>query len=440
MRNLIKQKDFYILLSLFAVLIFILNLNHLSQQGIYDSNYLKAAENIVAGNGYSISDAVPALYPLWGYSIMLVPGVWIGAPGIFILFVQLIMTLIGICLFYKIFDLKESIWHILFFVPFIALMSVKWADAPAAFFLLLFAYYSIKYLKIPSWKHLLFSGISLGILANLRSEYLYLPIFIMLLAFLHVFKSSKKHIIILALSSIAAALLLLAPWSLRSVSIDGKYRTSGSNGGAVAYITLGQLPGNSWGVVPSDSVFYSFVASKGIADPFSAKGDSLLKSETLRLIESRPAEYLKKCIYNSYKFMSGGLYTGEYSNIYLGKKGKTEIETYLNSQNLGNIKSIYILFEKGYYFMLFEKLLRLISIPLFFCMILFFVLDKNQRINRKYLYWTVAVFVFYKLTTSALLQYEYRHINAVYLLLLGSFLPNAQIYFEKTKLKLARKR
>lgn len=421
--NLQNRILFYILLALFAFAIFFFNQNHLNQDTIYLKHILPIAENVLRGEGYTNTAGEPAFYPIWGYVFLQIPGVILDLPQLWTLFIQFCFSILGIILFYKIFEIKEKYWHIPFFLPFFALCSIKTADGLASILLIAYSYNVIVYFKTKEIKNLYYSGLALAILVNFRSEYVYLPIF-QILFFLFFIKNRLKYLKINAILFIIGFVAML-PWAIRSYLITDKIRFNSSNGGAVMYISLGQLPQNKWGISPTDSTAYTIAAANGIDDPFSPEADLLFQQLTKKAILENPLEFIKKMGYNAIKVFTNGVYTGEYANYFLGKELRAQVDNNINikTNKIEQIKTLINLPSDQSIPLILEKFIQMLFLPIFFVLMIFLLnyLSFSKSNNDETLL-IIVMIILYKILLISLIQYEYRHATGFYLFVLGVFL------------------
>ncbi len=326
--NLQNGKVFYFLLAFFAFAIFFFNQNHLNQDTIYFKHILPIAENLLKGEGYTNVAGKTAFYPIWGYVFLQIPGIIMGSPQFWTLFIQFCASILGVVLFYKLFEIKEKYWHILFFLPYFALCSIKTADGLVSILLIAYSYFFVAYFSTKEIRNLHYLWFVLAVLVNLRSEYIYLPLFQTLFFFIY-FKNRLKYFKINAIL-LTIAFVAMLPWAIRSYAINQEVRFNSSNGGAVMYISLGQLPQNKWGITPTDSTAYAIAAANGIDDPFTPEADKLFQQLTKEAISGNSFEFIKKMAYNAIKVFANGVYTGEYANYFLGKGLRSQIDSRLN--------------------------------------------------------------------------------------------------------------
>ena len=403
---------FYSILALCVGLIFIANIDHQTQQGIYHDYHSPLATNLLQHNGYVMNpaDAEPAFYPLWGYPLLVAAGMWTGHPFLFLMGLQYALCIIGILVMYRLFGIKEKFWHLPFFVPFAALLSVKWPDAIIAPILLFYAWFTLRGLRRESLFFSILGGIMLGVICNFRPEYLLLPLLQLFLVFFPRLHGKRKEYLVQTCMVFSLSLLSLLPWALRSYGYDGMLRLTSTNGGAVLYITLGQLPDNPWEIVPLDQSAVDYVETKGVLNPYSIHGDQLLKERWFELVRESPSLYAQKVLRNYTRALSSGLYIGEYGILQEGRS--EEIQQFLD-QGIFHAWSHLDLEEKGF---LFGKLLFRGIFLLALCLTFFWII---RRKDRPYLALVLTALLAHKFLTVSLIQYEPRHMNAICPLVFG---------------------
>lgn len=437
-----RSKLWTILYAVLLAAVFAFNAQHVNQQGIFESVYREIAQNLLSGEGYTfpLFGGAPATYPLWGYSALVAADEALGGSNIFLIIVQIAMASGGAAIFYRMFQINPKLWHIPLLTPFFALMSVKWADAPAGFLLLLFAYFAVESFRRKSGKYAIFCGIALGFLFNFRGEYLAAPLLMIVALAAAQFDERKAASAIKIIIFGIVAAIFIFPWGVWNLVATGNFRPTATNGGAVAYISLGQLPDNPWNIEPRDSAFYEAARNAGYENPYSPDADNFLKEQTYSAIKSRPLAYAKKCALNFVRALAGGVYTGEYANVFISRERRAEIDAEIESKP-GATAKFFSLFD--YKFdesapLVVEKSLQILSRAFVFGLFAIFIATFFIKLNHreKTLFFVVATIVLYKLAVVSLLQYEYRHINPIYLLLLG----NAFVAAPKIREKLLFKR
>ncbi len=145
-------KYFGFVSAIFVAIVFLLNYNHLNQQGTYENIFSQIALNLIDGDGYTCASLgnTPLLYPLWGYTGIVLLDLLFEFNSVLVLFLQYILCLVVINIFYKVYKLQPRYHHLLYFLPFVALMSVKWPDAIVGALLFLYGYFIIRSLLADS--------------------------------------------------------------------------------------------------------------------------------------------------------------------------------------------------------------------------------------------------------------------------------------------------
>ncbi|MEP7233925.1 MAG: hypothetical protein ABI778_01395 [Ignavibacteriota bacterium] len=376
-----NSSKYYAALAAYIAVIFFANTNHINQQGIFFNEYLPIAKHLLSGAGYVIHSGVSILYPIWGYTFLTAVGEFVGAPILFLAILQGVLCIIGISFFYKIFQIEKKYWHILLFTPFIALTSVRWPDAIVGVLLLLTIYYYTQSFKL-----------SFGLILNFRSEYVGLLV-VLIITILILLLRKKFDLAVLTTLTLIPACLLIIPWGSFSYSMDSHIRLTATNGGGVLYISLGQLPNNPWGIVHSDSVAYAVAKENGIDDPYSVRGDSLLSAKFITDIENYPINFSEKAGFNILTSFVRGVYIGEYQSVA-------------------------------------QTIIKIIFVVIFDILVLLFLLYIKRKRNMSSLLLILIVIVLYKFLLISLIQYEPRHMNAIYLLILGPALLFLKDRFE----------
>ncbi len=434
-----ENKRFYFILTVFTAFIFILNINHLNQQLIFTNMFLDAAGNILSGNGYTntVFSGDPAYYPMWGYSLLLLPDSAFGTGGFLALFFQLLMAITGVYYFYRLFAIKPGYIHLLFHLPFIGIMSVKWPDAVIAFLFILFFYFMKLYYTENRTKSIIISGIFLGIMINFRTEFLYLPVFYFALLVVPGRYLNRRSVLKAGIVLAAASILFISPWAIRSYIQKDEISLTTSNNGMVSFISLGALADNPWKIYISDITAWNYVKDRGEPNPFSEKGNSMLEEAFYSSVKAEPVSFLVKCAYNFGRCFTGGVYTGEFANIAVGTAARYRINEELKLK--GNaLNQLTGLAEYGAAVAVpvaIEKIIQAVYIPLNLAVMLsvVFLAFRLSRLNQKALFIIILVFIIYKLVVTSLFIYEPRFWNSVYYLAFGIVL------IEKNNIPLIKK-
>lgn len=194
-------------------------------------------------------------FPMWGYG--LIPLLF-GGKAWLVVALQQALSLFVIYradkwlqevgneksfIYFRIFSLLGICWWVF--------GSVLWPYSLAANFMVLNVIYLCKAYQDGKVKWVIIAALLAGLMLNLRSDYLYLIGVISLLLPLYFFRKGRS-LFIASLSYPLIVLLALLPWAIHSKAWTGQYSLTSSNSGHVFYISLGQLPGNPWGITPVD--------------------------------------------------------------------------------------------------------------------------------------------------------------------------------------------
>lgn len=406
-----NNKDKFIVF-IFMMLIFVLNGGHLAQQVVFTDYYIPLAESILNNFEYGINGKLMT-YPMWGYSFFMILGRVFGSFDN-VLIIQFILSILAIFSIYKNFGIEFKNWHLLLFIPFISLCSVKWNDAIVASFIVFYISSLYKTTQNNSIKLNIIAGLLFGVILNLRSEYiLLLPIqFLIFISVKSVRQSVKlkKHSVIYLTS-----ILTLLPWGIRNYIEFDEFKIGSSNGASVMYISLGQLEDNIWGINPVDETAFKLVKKKGVRDPYSLEGEKILTEEFISKVVENPDEYVKKIINNLAKFVTGGVYTGEYGSLLITDNQRVRLDSKINMSE--GLEKFSVITNEDFYIaypVLFEKIILLIYRMIWLLIILtyIYVLFKGK--------WDLIlvlslVFLIHKVIIVGGIQYEYRHVNSIYI-------------------------
>lgn len=419
MKQISDKYRFMIVLTFVAIAVFLLNINHLSQLFIYSDVMLPLADSILKNGTYSDTSGMPAFYPLWGYSLVLLPGLLLGNNVAYVLVLQCLLALAGVYYFYKLFALETKVWHSILFLPFFAVMSLKVPDSIVAFLVLPYIYFLREYYNTNKVKHLIFASIAIGLAVNFRSEYIYLPIAQLIIQLIFNIREYKKHLFTNGILSLTVLLALL-PWAVRYYVHNDEISFTASNGGAVMYISLGQLPNNKWNIQPFDSTSYGEASRAGYDSPYSPKADKFFKEKFKKAVADYPDEFLSKALNNFKMIFLRGVYTGEYANLFITPARRLEVNNQLLAYG-GTVNQLFAL--RNYPLsvslpILVEKSVQFVFMALFpFVILMSLIVVFRHRKNPIML--VILAFVLYRMFVISIIQYEYRHTSSFYLPLLG---------------------
>ena len=436
---MLKQQiyRFYIKTAIFILAVFLFNYLHQIQQGTYEFIFVPLAQNLLDGNGYTfyLFNGGPATYPLWGFTFQILAGLPAGLHNVGVLLSNFLMALIGVHYFYRLFPLTPRFYHNFLFIPFYALMSVKWPDAAAGAMMIPAVFYAKNYFQKRELIYAVYSGIFLGIVFNFRSEYIYFPLFLIIFAIPFFKRVNYFSIVKYAVISGFIAFLLILPWTLRQYSLTGEFSPSATNGGAVAYISLGQLPGNLWGIEPVDKTAFEYVRKNGVENPYSPEGNKLLINHFIELVQSKPIEYVYKLLNNFIDAFTGGVYTGEFSALMIENNRFDEINKVVAEMPtvIDKIEYIRELPINESLPIIIEKAIRLLFIVVFIALMMNVFFGSINKLKIHYIYFLIIAVVVYKLLIVSSLQYEYRHMNQIYMFVLGLAMLNIDLKLKQVR-------
>ncbi|MBI3725012.1 hypothetical protein HY251_13815, partial [bacterium] len=158
------------------------------------------------------------------------------------------------------------------------------------------------------------SGILFGLALNFRSDAFLMPLG---LAFaLWALGSPRGRAGRLALLWLACIYAMLVPWMAYTKHVSGHVLLTSTNGGANLFIGLGDLEGNKWGIVESDSdpLTHRILAEKLGPDyrMVSYDADQVLRREFLARVAEDPGEFARKCLRNLRLMWQLGAHPGEF--------------------------------------------------------------------------------------------------------------------------------
>jgi hypothetical protein len=164
--------------------------------------------------------------------------------------------------------------------------------------------------------------------------------------------------------------------------------------------------------------------------------DKALSREFRKEIAQQPGFFALKCAYNAGSSLIRGVYTGEYANALISKSNRLKTDELVTKQSgqIAKFKFLSKLESYKAYPLIIEKVIQALFIPVFLILIIsFFYLYFTKSISHEFniVLGLLLAIVIYKFLTISIIQYEYRHMNSIYLLLLG-----ASLYFLQNKKEL----
>ncbi|TVQ89983.1 MAG: hypothetical protein EA397_13570 [Deltaproteobacteria bacterium] len=166
------------------------------------------------------------------------------------------------------------------------------------------------------------AGALFAIAAHLRTESLVL-LLVALIAGAWPLASLRRRGAGLLLAG-GVAILLILPWHLTMRVGTGTWHASPSNGGMVAYLSLGQLPNNPWSLVANDETARYEAQARTGQPPYSPTGNAALWRATSERILDHPPAFVAKVIFNAASAAVGGLYVGTANPVWISQDAHRE--------------------------------------------------------------------------------------------------------------------
>jgi hypothetical protein len=270
-------------------------------------------QHVQLARHYATGAGAPLLtYPLWGYPLAIA---WLRGAQV-VLMVQMAFGALVAALVHRRLarDLGPSALRTALFiaaVPWFVCLTERYPSAFAASFALL----GILLLARGSLAEALAAGLSLGMAANFRSEYLVLPWFLLLGTFCaRGWLADWRR---LARGAALAALIALAcqvPWGVHYYRQTGRFNLTESNVGHVALVSLGDLPGNPWGIERRDQFVADLFERMGYAESsYSETGRRVLMARYVEAIREHPGAFVRKVVVDLRRLLVGGFGIGDYT-------------------------------------------------------------------------------------------------------------------------------
>jgi hypothetical protein len=299
----------FVLFAAVGLLVAYLNRHHVEQQSNYTiyvamANYYRGLQHL---------DVLT--YPTWGYPFVLIlirrydlvaiPQVLLASVAMAALFLRL-RTELGP-------NRRAVAVLFLLALPWYLLHSVKWPLSFAASFSMLGLVVLEHALRIHSLRAGVAAGLFFGASLYFRSEFLFLPVFLLMVGVLSRVVPRLPMMPLPPLAACAAsAWIMLIPWGLHYREQTGHFSLTASQGGIVAFISLGQLPRNPWGAVYEDEYAYAYLAE--VAPQLrvnSYAADRVLIDEFQRRVKAEPIAFAAKMVWNGAISLVSGFYGGE---------------------------------------------------------------------------------------------------------------------------------
>lgn len=201
-------------------------------------------------------------------------------------------------------------------IPLFALNSVLWPYSIAASLLGLSAAFMVRATRhgasrpLVSW---LVSALFFGLMLNFRSDFILFPPVVPLLVL--AVRMSRATVLrsVLWVVFVYAA---LTPWAVYTRHAIGHAVLTSTNSGQVLFASLGQLPGNKWGITTDDGdpvMLQTVHAKLGTqASSLSYEASKVLRDAAIARVMESPDEYGRKVARGAFLTFTQGFYPGSF--------------------------------------------------------------------------------------------------------------------------------
>lgn len=304
-----KAVAYFLAFLTLGLIVAYLNRHHLEQQTIF-YQYISMAEHYKGE-----AERTLLTYPAWGYPfvLMLLPQYdLVVLPQVLLATVAMSALFLRLC---EEMPRQRRALAVLFLgaIPWYLLHSVKWPLSFSASFIALGILFLERAISANSVRLGLSAGVMFGLALYFRSEFLFLPLFIVFIAVLSRFTRRFGRIPLRPVAVCAAtAWALLIPWGLHYRQQTGRFSLTASQRGTVAFISLGQLPHNPWGAVYEDEYAYAYLKEHAPHLQLNTDAaDRLLFNEFKQRVVAHPVAFAEKMAWNGVFSLVSGFYGGE---------------------------------------------------------------------------------------------------------------------------------
>jgi hypothetical protein len=388
-------------------------------------------------------------FPMWGYGFILL---FLKLESkLLIIILQQLLTLVVIVYSEKTLlkqqvDSKSIFLYRVFILFSVNLFYVQTSLTPDGIALNLLALsmlFLFNYFINKKYITLIMSAIFYGLLLNFRSDFYYFQfVIIIILFFLTVLKKIQLRYIHLLIWLFIIQVLMI-PWGLHTYKISGKYLQTSTNAGHTMYLSLGQLPGNKWGITPrdNDASMANILKRDSVLEIRSCSfvADNILKKEWLKNVRNDPFSYLKKCLFNLYRIARNPFYAGDIDKRFLGEEDSFNFRKEMKSNlDKGQIKkAIELLLTPPLFVFIIPFLTNIwgifILVLFFYYLIRYLIIFKGAILYDPIILLTLLV-IFYQLSILILFFFmPYYHMNVLIFYLMSIVLLYQKI---KTNLKI----
>lgn len=281
----------------------------LSEASMYTVAYRPAAMSLLDSGAYDQTT------PLWGYPLFIALIRSLAGDSLETLLPPLqVLTLFGVVLAYLWSWASRVRWWLSLVMagllyPVFNSVVYPYAEAVYVVGLLLVVLSLRNWSRSGHWGWLLAGGAGGAIAANTRPGGLLLIAALALAAgLLRLLRPDafSRAFLRFAGTVAVATVVSLAPWAMNALPIAGRPILTATNGPGVLYMSLGQLPDNPWGREALDREAGDYALSRGVDDPFSARGAEVMLPAFVDDVLAHPFAFVRKVLHNAGCAVSGG--------------------------------------------------------------------------------------------------------------------------------------
>ena len=311
----------FVALAVFPLVVF-LNYDALGMQGIVP-NYVCLKETIASGfdpTPPGAPECTTPTFPMWGYAWLL----FVTDSKLVLLVVQNLAAIAAVWFFVRTLEQEGVLGTagsrvlkilVVLSLPWYAFNSLRWPYSIAVALVLVALALLIRGVerKDKIWPFAA-AGIAFGLTLNFRSDYIAVPVFVAL-GLVALSRVPLRRRLVWAGAWIGATYLLLVPWAVYTQHVTGDPLLTSTNSGHVLFISLGNLPDNTWGITPvdGDPRMVREVQDKfGQEQTLTHRSDEFLRRRFFELVAADPVEYARKDLHNLLTVPGDGVYSGEF--------------------------------------------------------------------------------------------------------------------------------
>jgi hypothetical protein len=387
-------------------------------------------------------------YPMWGYSLLA------GTLSDYLIWVQAVLAIIVSTWWFSLicsnrvnlglklgpfFPVLVSIG----LIPWFGLATTYFSNSIAIILALLAVCFLWQAENTGHWlKMAALCGVNLGLAANIRSEFVVISFLLGFCVFAYNWKIQRVSLgksLGRTLALILPVMLAMTPWAAHSYSSTGELRFKSTNSGAVAYLGLGSLPGNPWGIEPKDEyvdkLALDALGSRSAWTPAADKHFSRLFGDAIR---QHPEAFVKR-VANGWRVMLlQGFYLPNLRQVFFSdvrdeivaglavEKMKASLSLGVDLYASDRAKKAGVdltqLQARHIAVVVLEAMLRILGVVLLVCLLVILV----YRLLRYWPYtfsgWVAATFMLVTVVVAGLIQTSPRHSTLLLPIILGAVL------------------